>query len=205
VSEPGLVLRFGTEIIAGNNVFGRPLSGGDHAYDPSLFATKVRGVGVWFANYRSDDLLNDLPEAPRVYLIPVGSDIMTIANSPTPSLGSVRVWNIVDQLLPVPIPAETSTLDQSNFIPLLDTLNGRMGDPRRYSSFRAYHDSGAELDDDEIVFDSRLVGRSVWNTEWMLIIPGLTLGSDPNEGLNRFIQQVEDIKLVFKTYGHAGN
>lgn len=203
VPEPGLVLRFGTEIIAGKNVFGRPLSGGDHAYDPSLFATKVRGVGVWFSNYRSDDVLNDLPEAPRVYLIPVGSDIMSIVNSPTPE--NVRIWNVVDQLLPVPIPAESSRLDQSNFIPLLDTMNGRMGDPRRFSSFRAYHDAGSALLEDEIVFDSRLVGRSVWNTEWMLIIPGLTLNSDPNEGLDRFIAQVEDIKLVFQTYGHAGN
>ena len=201
--EPGLVLRFATSILPGKNVFGQPLSGGDHAYDPSVFATKIRSVGVWFSNYQSDDVLNDLPEAPRVYLIPVGSDIMSVANSPTPD--KVRVWNVVDQQIPVPFPSVSAQLDRSAFRPLLDSLNGRIGAPRRYSSFRAYHNAGSSLNMDEIVFDSRLVGRSVWNTEWILIIPGLTLNNDPDVGLDRFIQQVKDIKLIFQTYGHSGN
>ncbi len=201
--EPGIVLRFGTSILAGKNVFGRPLSGGDHSYDPSLFATKIRSVGVWFSNYLTDDVLNHLPQAPRVYLIPVGSDVMSIANSLTPD--RVRFWNIVDQEIPIPMPALSSSLDQSRFIPLLDTLNGRVGAPRRFSSFRAYHDSGNTLNTGEMVFDSRLVGRSVWNTEWLLIIPGLTFNSDADEGLNRFINQVRDIRLIFQTYGHPGS
>jgi hypothetical protein len=201
--EPGIVVRFSTSILAGQNVFGHPLSGGDHAYDPSLFATKIRSAGVWFSDYLSDDVLNDLPQAPRVYLIPVGADVMSIANSPTPD--KLRMWNVVDQQVPVPLPSTTSTLDQSNFAPLLDSLNGRIGSPRRYSSFRAYHNMASDVDFDELVYDSRLVGRSVWNTEWLLIIPGLTLNSDPNEGIDRFIQQVTDIKLVFQTYGFSGN
>jgi len=201
--EPGLVLRFSTTITAGRNVFGHPLSGGDHAYDPSLFATKVRSVGVWFSDYLSDDVLNDLPQAPRVYLIPVGSDIMSIANSPTPD--KVRIWKVVDQLIPVPYAALDSALQYASYRPLLDSLNGRIGTPRRFSSFRAYHDSGTAVNLDEMVFDSRLIGRSVWNTEWLLIIPGLTFNADPDEGLDRFINQVKDIKLVFQTYGHPGN
>ncbi len=201
--EPGLVLRFGTRILAGQNVFGHPLSGGDHAYDPSVFANKIRGVGVWFSDYLSDDVLNDLPAAPRVYLIPVGADIMSIANSATPD--QVRVWNVVDQQVPVPLPSVDAALDRCSFTPLLDSLNGRIGSPRRFSSFRAYHNAEAEVDLDELVYDTRLVGRSVWNTEWLLIIPGLTLNSDPNEGLDRFIDQVTDIKLIFSTYGFSGN
>lgn len=200
--EPGIVLRFGTQIIAGRNVFGRPLGGGDHAYDPSLFATKIRSVGVWFSDYLTDDVLNHLPQAPRVYLFPAGSDIMSIANSPTPD--KVRIWNLIDQQIPVPIPSVSSKLEESRYMPLLDSLNGRLGLPRRFSSFRAYHDSGSTLNLDEVVFNSRLVGRSVWNTEWVLIIPGLTLNSDPDEGLDRFIDQVKDIKLIFQTYGHPG-
>ncbi|MDY0282506.1 MAG: hypothetical protein RBR35_18335, partial [Salinivirgaceae bacterium] len=108
VVEPGIVLRFSTSILAGNNVFGHPLSGGDHAYDPSVFATKIRSVGVWFSDYLSDDVLNDLPQAPRVYLIPVGSDVMSIANAQTPD--QVRYWNVVDQHVPVPLPAVSSDL-----------------------------------------------------------------------------------------------
>jgi hypothetical protein len=201
--EPGIVLRFGTTIMAGQNVFGHPLGGGDHAYDPSVFATKIRSVGVWLSDYLSDDVLNDLPQAPRVYLIPVGADVMSIPNGPTPD--QVRVWKVVDQQVPVPLPSETASLDRSAFTPLLDTLNGRIGSPRRFPSFRAYHNAEEEVDFDELVFDSRLVGRSVWNTEWMLIIPGLMLNSNPDEGLDRFINQVTDIKLIFQTYGHSGD
>lgn len=200
--EPGIVLRFSTTINAGQNVFGRPLSGGDHAYNPTVFATKIRSLGVWFSDYFSDDVLEDLPQAPRVYLFPIGADIMSIANSPTPD--NIRVWNIVDQAVPVPIPSVSADLDRSSFTPLLDSLNGRIGSPRRYSSFRAYHNAESEIDYDELVFDSRLVGRSVWNTEWIMIIPGLTLNSDPNEGLDRFIEQVTDIQLIFQTYGFSG-
>ena len=139
-----------------------------------------------------------------MYLIPVGSDVMSIANAATPD--QVRYWKVVDQHVPVPLPALTADLDRSDYVPLLDSLNwGTGAEERRYSSFRAYHDGGSEINLDELVLDSRLVGRSVWNTEWVLIIPGQTLNSDPDEGLDRFIQQVTDIKLVFQTYGHSGN
>jgi len=201
--EPGLVFRFGTSIFAGKNAFGNPLSGGDHAYDPSLFSTKINGVGVWFSDYLSDDVLNDLPQAPRVYLIPVGTDIMAVPNSLAPNRW--REWNVIDQVIPVPLPALSASLDQANYIPLLDSLNDRIGTPRRFASFRAHHDGGSTINMDELVFNSRLIGRSFWNTEWMLIIPGLTLNADPEEGLDRFIDQVTDIKLLFQTYSHSGD
>jgi len=201
--EPGLVFRFGTSILAGKNVFGKPLSGGDHAFDPSLYLTKVNGVGVWFSDYITDDVLNDLPQAPRVYLFPVGKDILGVPNSLAPD--RFREWKIVDQFIPIPIPALTASLDQSSYVPLLDSLNGRIGSPRRFPSFRAYHDGGSAINMDELIFNTRIVGRSVWNTEWLLIIPGLTLNADPEEGLDRFINQVTDIKLVFQTYSYNGN
>ena len=58
----------------------------------------------------------------------------------------------------------------------------------------------------------------MWNSKWMLIIPGGTLLNDPNEGLDTFIlgkrlpgslnrdgEGVSDIKLFFVTYGYSGN
>ena len=54
------------------------------------------------------------------------------------------------------------------------------------------------------VKDTRLVGRSIWNTRWVLIIPGATLHADPEVGLDRFVDQVTDIKLIFDTYGQSG-
>lgn len=201
--EPGIVLRFATDITAGKNAFGHPLAGGDHAYDSSVYANRIRSVGIWFSDYLSADVLSDLSAAPRVYLMPTGADVMSIPNASSPD--QVRVWNVLDQVIPVPLPGIESMLPYSNFVPLLDSLDGRIGLQRRYSSFRAYHDSGSAVNTDELVSDSRLVGRSVWNTGWTLIIPGRTLNADPDEGLDRFINQVSDIKLVFETYGFSGN
>lgn len=201
-AEPGLVLRFSTRVVAGQNFFGHPLSGGDHAFDPSQYAIKIRSVGVWFSDYLSEDILNDLPATPRVYLIPVGTDIMGVPSSDDP--GVVRAWKVVDQRIPVPLPSTQARLDQSSWIPLLDSLNGRLGEPRKFSTFRAYHDGGSAVNLDELVSDSRLVGRSVWNTQWLLIIPGRLLNAVPAVGLERFIEQVTDIKLVFQTYAYSG-
>jgi hypothetical protein len=53
--------------------------------------------------------------------------------------------------------------------------------------------------------NNRLVGRSVWNTRWKLVIPGKTLLHDPGEGLDRFLQTVTDVKLHFVTYSYSGN
>ena len=203
VAEPGIVLRFSSQIFAGKNFFGRPLSGGDHAYDPSRYTTKIRSIGAWFSDYLSQDVLSQLPATPRLYLIPTGTDVMSIPTSPNPSL--VRLWKVLDQRIPVPFPATTAALESANFIPLTDTLDGRLGDPRQFSMFRAYHDGGDAVNADELVSDSRLIGRSVWNTQWLIIIPGRILNADPNVGLDRFIDQVSDIKLVFETYSYSGN
>ena len=53
--------------------------------------------------------------------------------------------------------------------------------------------------------NSRLIGRSVWNTEWKLVIPANTLLAESEEGLDRFIRSVRDIKLYFRTYSYSGN
>ena len=56
----------------------------------------------------------------------------------------------------------------------------------------------------ELETDTRLIGRSVWNTQWILVIPGTTLLADPEMGLDRFIQDVDDIYIYFQTYAYAG-
>lgn len=53
--------------------------------------------------------------------------------------------------------------------------------------------------------NTRLIGRSVWNSKWKLVIPGRSLLNDPDEGLDRFIQTVNDIKIHFQTYSYSGN
>ncbi|HEY5912361.1 MAG TPA: hypothetical protein VJA21_17305 [Verrucomicrobiae bacterium] len=208
--EPGVVIRFGSTINFGENFFGWPAGGGDNSYDSSHFATKVRSVGVWFANY--NNLGSGMINTPRVYLVPVGSDVM---RSPTGNQGVTREWKIMDQLLPVPFPLSSTDLNNPGWIPLNDSLIGTLGEIRKFASFRAYHDSGS-FTPAETINNSRLIGRSVWNTDWLLIIPAGTLHSDRAEGLQRFINGslvngvrdgngVTDIKIFFQTYSYAGN
>ena len=195
--QPGLVIRFASTINFGQNFFGWPLSGGDSAYDPSTFATKIRAVGVWFSGYDG----SGLAQTPRVYLVPAGLDLL---RSPTGNTLATRQWRVVDQALPVPFAIGKSSLNDPRWIPVNDSLGGSFADIRRLASFRAYHDQGY-LNPADAVTDSRLIGRSVWNTDWLLIIPGGTLLSDPNQGLDTFINSVSDIKLFFQTYSYAGN
>lgn len=200
VPEPGLVIDFTSMVASGKNFFGLPLAGGDNAYDPTNFSTKVSSVGAWFEGYVSNGFSTGLSQTPRVYLIPVGSDVMMYPSDQ--NLG-VRMWKILDQKIPVPFPITGSNLGNPLWRPL-DTLGGTEGEIRRFSSFRAYPDSGY-FSESEMTFDTRLVGRSVWNTRWLLIIPGRTLRADANLGLDTFINNVTDIKLFFQTYGMSGN
>jgi hypothetical protein len=54
-------------------------------------------------------------------------------------------------------------------------------------------------------YDTRLVGRSVWNTRWVLIIPASSLSSSTTTALDTFIESVGDIKLLLETYSYSGN
>jgi hypothetical protein len=201
LTEPAIVIPVSTTINFGFNFFGRELAGGDSAYDSTNFATKVRAVGVWFGGY--DDLQSSagLSNTPRVYLIPVGYDVM---RSPTGETGEIRTWKILDQKLPIPFPIGQADLGDPAWIPMVDTLSEEYAAIRRFSSFRAYHDTG-EIIQSEMTMDSRLIGRSVWNTRWLLIIPAGTLHSDRQYGLEKFIEGVTDIRVFFQTYAYSGN
>ena len=208
--QPAIVVRFPTTVTFGLNFFGWPLGGGDSAYDPTYFATKIRSVGVWFTNYNG----SGLSKTPRVYLIPVGIDIL---RSPSAYDFQTREWRVVDQCLPVPYPIGSSDMNDPGWMPMFDSLSGTFSEIRRFSSLRAYHDSG-DFNPSEAISNSRLIGRSVWNSQWMLVIPGGTLLFDPDDGLDTFIHGkvigpsgerdengVSDIKVFFQTYAYSGN
>lgn len=214
---PGIVIPIPTTVTFGFNFFHFPLAGGDSAYDPTNFATKVRTMGVWFGNYDAKGLSN----TPRVYLIPVGEDVL---RSPAAGDFRVRAWSILDQRVPVPFAiGSTDTSD------LLWTPNKSLSDPlgeiRRHSSFRAYHDMGSIMSG-QVTTESRAIARSVWNTRWVLMIAGGALLSDADEGLNTFIygkpvpgggsvtdpngvardgNGISDILIFFQTYALSGN
>jgi hypothetical protein len=208
--QPGIVIRFPTNVSFGLNYFGNQLEAGDSAYDSSNFATKVRGVGVWFQDFAG----LPLSETPRVYLFPTGADVL---RAPAADNFQTREWSVIDQVIPVPFPIGSQDLDRIDWIPSVDTVIGSSAEIRRFSRFRAHHFS-EPFSPSEIISDSRLIGRSVWNREWMLIIPGESLLFDPNEALDIFIDGdlipgtverdgngVSDIKLFFQTYAYSGN
>ena len=198
--QPGLVLRFSTRIIFGQNLFGWPIGPADHSYDSSQFATKIMSAGVWFTGYDA----TQLSATPRVYLVPVGDDVL---RSPNGNNFTTRQWRVVDQTLPVPFPIGATDLQKPGWIPVNDTLGGSFADIRRHSMLRAFIDSPS-FDANNFTPDSRLIGRSVWNTQWMLIVPGgalLASPTDPNAGLNAFINTVQDVKINFQTYSYSGN
>lgn len=210
-TEPALVIPFSSTIEFRKNFFGQELAGGDNAYDSTHFATKIRSVGVWFGNF--NNALSGVANQPRVYLIPVGIDRMRV---PSDDLEQIRSWQVADQALPVPYPLTEAQWLLPDWSMLKDGLGNALFTIRKYPSLRAYHDSG-DFTAAEVVSNTRLVGRSVWNTKWLLIIPGGTLLSDGDEGLDRLIHGVEvapgvrsevgidDIKIFFETYSHSGN
>src|SRR5262249_33470000 len=135
--QPGLVIEFSTTVTSGLNYFGHALGGGDSFYDSSRFATKIRSSGVWFSGYNS----NGLSTTPRVYLVPVGDDVMRAPTGPFDD--AIRSFSVVDQKLPVPFPVGNAANLGAGWIPANDTLSEDFGGIRHFSRFRAYHDAGS--------------------------------------------------------------
>ncbi|MBW2622009.1 MAG: hypothetical protein JRD68_03820, partial [Deltaproteobacteria bacterium] len=196
--QPGIVIPFSTEITFGRNFFGWALGAGDSAFDPTNFTTKIFGTGITLDGYQYAGLSN----TPRVYLVPVGADIQ---RSPSDDDFLVRKWKVVDQKLPAPFAITAADFENSTLIPVNDLLSDEFRAIRKYSSFRAYFDGGEAFNAGEMAWNLRLAGRSAWNTQWLLIIPGGTLLDDPDTGIDLFINNVKDIRLNLSTYAYSGN
>lgn len=153
-----------------------------------------------------------LSATPYVYLIPVGVDSMR-----SPPLGdesAIRTWSVQDVTIPIPFNIGSSDFSTKKLWQSADSLSEPLFSIRKHQAFRPvptaevftpniYNGIGG-LSRSQFT-NSRLVGRSVWNSRWKIVIPGHTLLNDPTEGLNRFIQSVKDIKLHFVTYSYSGN
>jgi len=232
---PGIILTFSTTIADGLNLFGLPLAAGDHSYNPSSFATKIGGVGVAFEGYRGmgDPSANGeavetaggesgddpptwfldpdaLAATPYIYLIPVGVDSMR--SPPLGDASQIRTWNVEDLAIPLPFNIGGSEFSTKKLFQSADSLSEPLFNIRKHHAFRPVSDPAKfelvfysdSLPRNEFI-NNRLVGRSVWNSQWKLVIPGRSLLHNPNEGLERFIRTVTDIKLNFTTYSYAGN
>lgn len=224
---PGFIISFESTIDTGVNFFGRPLAGGDHTFTPSSFATKIRSSGIAFAGYVGMDSptttsgvltgigatspddpntgftsADALSATPYIYLIPAGTDTLR-----APPLGDVytrRSWAVEDQAIPLPFNIANSDFSTNRGFISASSLTEPAFNVRKHQAFRAVPD-GTNFSSSVGFTNSRLIGRSAWNTRWKLVIPGNTLLADPNLGVETFIETVTDIKLHLETYSYSGN
>ena len=217
---PGIILEFSTQINDGVNLFGLPIAAGDSFFSPSSFATKIFASGVVFEGYEGmhlDGIItgplggeplgpDELSATPYVYLLPVGDD--TMRAPPLGDTGALRTWTVFDQALPLPFNLGEVDFSTPDFFQSTDSLSEEFLIPRKHQAFRAVDDEiffFNQLVDNDDFTNRRLIGRSVWNSRWKLLIPAKTLLADEEEGLDRFIRTVNDIKIYFKTYSFSGN
>jgi hypothetical protein len=208
VTEPAIVIQTGpnnepfrTTVTFLLNAFGWPLGPGDFSFNPTVSATKIRAVKVIFSGYTISGT-NALACSPYVYLIPVGEDVLR-----APDVGTPREWHVLDQQLPVPFSLSPGNPGNLDWIPVNDTLGNNLAAIRKFDLFlAAISPRPAPCPDVGFTGSSRLIGRSVWNTKWMLIIPAGGLGGSTfDEGLRRFVNSVTDIAIEFRTYSYGGN
>jgi len=153
-----------------------------------------------------------LAATPYVYLIPVGLDSMR--SPPLGDQSTVRTWSVQDVTVPMPFNIGGSDFSTKKLWQSSDSLTEPLFSVRKHQAFRPvptatfftpniYGGSGG-LARSQFT-NSRLIGRSVWNSKWKLVIPGQTLLNNPSEGLDRFIQSVKDVKLHIVSYSYSGN
>ncbi|MEY4244126.1 MAG: hypothetical protein RLZZ245_1711 [Verrucomicrobiota bacterium] len=216
---PGIVIPFTTTIQHTKNFFGQEYAAGDHKYSPSNFATKIYSVGMALPGYVGMDpytfgsayagtsdtsSANALGATPYVYLIPCGSDYMLAP--PLGDTGEVRSWQVADQALPLPYNLGGTSFNGNQFFNANNTLSEQPWILRKHQAFRPVNDPAFFYSTMPNEFtSSRLVGRSVWNGQWKIVIPAYSLLTDEQTGLNRFVASVKDIQLFLRTYSNSGN
>jgi hypothetical protein len=171
-------------------------AGGTSPFDPSA---------PWLGS-------RSLAATPGVYLIPTGVDSMR--SPPLGDSSEIRSWNVKDIAIPLPFNIGDSGFSTKALWQSRESLTEPLFDIRKHQAFRPVPTAAAFTTDiyggrgsfsDSQYTSNRLIGRSVWNSKWKLVIPGHKLLGDPDEGLDRFIETVKDIKLHLVTYSYAGN
>ena len=216
---PGIVIPFSSTIQQGYNFFGLPLAAGDHKFTASNFATKIYSVGMVLPGYVGLDpyragtpnagtanstAANALSATPYVYLIPVGTDYMLAP--PLGDTNTVRAFDVHDQALPLPFNLGATSFSSTQFFTADGTLSEAPWILRKHQSFRPVGDPAFFYSTVPAEFtSSRLVGRSVWNSGWKIVIPAYELLNNETDGLNRFAASVKDIQIFLRTYSHSGN
>ncbi|MCO6435511.1 MAG: hypothetical protein J5J06_00295 [Phycisphaerae bacterium] len=167
---PAIVLTFPTEV-AGRTLFGRRRgtqfgapANFDTCSNPKLFEFAILLEGV------------DNPSALGVdgplifaHFLPVGSSMLRTPTTGDCALRPVRTWAVVDQKIPGVLSAYRSAGES-----ILDVFDlPRLATSADLYEINRFPVSQAQVRQTENpVFQDDLAGWSVWNTQWMLAIPG---------------------------------
>ena len=216
---PGFVIEFSSTIQHSRNFFGLPTAVGDHAYSPSSYSTKISSAGIVLKGYVGMDPYaqgnpgaggpnltdpNSLNASPYLYLIPCGEDSMLAP--PLGDTNTLRSWTVHDQALPLPFNLGASAFNTTQLLNAAGTLSEQPWIQRKHQGFRPVSDAAFFYSSVPAEFtNSRLVGRSAWNSKWKIVIPAYTLLNDEQDGMTRFSRSVQDIQLFLRTYSHSGN
>ncbi len=216
---PGFIIPYSSTIQHAKNYFGLPYSAGDHNFSPSSYSTKISSAGIVLPGYVGMDPFaggspvaggpaandpNALGATPYLYLIPCGEDYMLAP--PLGNTNTVRAWTVHDQALPLPYNLGASSFNSSSFFTASGTLSEQPWVLRKHQAFRAVNDPAFFYSSVPAEFtNTRLIGRSVWNGQWKIVIPAYSLLSNEQEAMNRFVRSVKDIQIFLRTYSYSGN
>lgn len=196
--EPGLVIEFSTPVNVALNAFGKPVVSGEPQFNDHVPAHKIQEMRVELGKYNENvgGGPNGLLQNVFIYVVPVGIDVIRPRreNLTIAPLGETREWTIYEQVLPPPFALQENTV-----------LGGHVGynDPGWYPAidggtellklkgpFKAFtRTPGTTITDIDFRYNE-LAGRSVWNTQWLIVIPGrnlATTGMTKDEALNALI------------------
>ncbi len=118
--------------------------------------------------------------------------------SPAGTERAILGWNVVDQVLPLPYTVDSDELDAPDWISTFSGLDGTSDSTstiRRHSTLRAGDGFKSK----------RLVGRSVWNDRWLVVIPVSDIDADREKAMKLVEEGVKDIKLGIRVYARQGN
>ncbi|NLE57221.1 MAG: hypothetical protein GX616_02595, partial [Planctomycetes bacterium] len=216
---PAIMVPFFSEV-AGNNFFG---NGPDAPYGGANFPvslnTKLRNFAIRLQGVDADALGIDPDNAyVSVFLMPLGQSVLREnTNAPTVEENEPRAWSVVDQWLPAPplVSVQNPAVQDRYFSPWVSTANSG---GNYLNAIKRFRETEAQIDlGQPIEFKSELAGRSVWNTQWMLVIPGKqwTANADPNVIRNRLMTfiygatgspaadtGITDIRIVMQAYAN---
>ena len=131
--------------------------------------------------------------------------------APAGTTRQTLAFRVIDQVMPLPYECGdvAGLLDDPDWIVTL-SAGDEAATIRRHSTMSV-------LGGDEVT-SKRLIGRSVWNDRWLLVIPASSLSSDRVNALKTFIYGldsdkdvqidvpgVSDIEIGFKSYSRSGN